>query len=231
MQKYLLIFGSNGALGKGVTNVMVKKDYDKIFLFDSRPNDIQGINIEKYLVGNLSDENNVMMAFNSIKPSAEIEYFLFTTVGGFTGGKYLWETETVDLSNMLESNLKTCFLIGKYFARLVKESAGGSILFTSAFTGLSPEQGKIPYGISKSSVIYLAETLALEGASINLSANAIAPYLIDTPANRKWMGKDYEYEHLIKPEEIGEVVHSIFLNFKIISGTVIKLPSRLNIKE
>jgi NAD(P)-dependent dehydrogenase (short-subunit alcohol dehydrogenase family) len=230
MQKHLLIFGSNGALGKGVTEILVKKNYDKIFLFDSKPNEITGHNIEKILVGNLANETNVKKAFSNIKPSKEIEYFLFTTVGGFTGGKNLWDTDTNDLTKMLDSNLKTCFLIGKYFARLVKDSAGGSILFTAAFTGLFPEEGKIPYGISKSSVIFLSETLALEGASINLSANTIAPYIIDTPTNREWMGKDYDYNHLIKPLEIGEVVHSIFLNFKIISGTVIKLPGKLKIK-
>jgi NAD(P)-dependent dehydrogenase (short-subunit alcohol dehydrogenase family) len=231
MQKHLLIFGSNGALGKGVTNVLVEKDYDKFYLFDSKPNELQGKNIEKIQLRDLSDEQNVIKAFDTIKPSRGIEYFLFTTVGGFTGGKNLWETEINDLTKMLDSNLKTCFFIGKYFARLVKNSAGGSILFTSALTGLFPEKGNIPYGISKNSVIYLTKSLALEGVSINLSANAIAPYIIDTPANREWMGKDYDYEHLIKPEEIGEVVHSVFLNFRVISGTVIKLPGRLNIKE
>jgi NAD(P)-dependent dehydrogenase (short-subunit alcohol dehydrogenase family) len=231
MQKYLLIFGSNGALGQGVTEVLIKKDYEKIFLFDSKPNEILGDNIERIQVGNLAEEVNVIKAFSNIKPSKEIEYFLFSTVGGFTGGKNLWETELNDLTKMIDGNLKTSFLIGKYFARLVKDSAGGSILFTAAYTGIVPEKGKIPYGVSKSSVIYLTETLALEGADIHLSANAIAPFIIDTPANREWMGNEYDFERLIKPKDIGEVVHSIFFNYRIISGTVIKLPGRLKIKE
>ncbi|MDR3668035.1 MAG: SDR family NAD(P)-dependent oxidoreductase [Ignavibacteriaceae bacterium] len=231
MRKHLLIFGSNGALGKGVTDILVRKDYEKIILFDSKPNEITGRNIDKIQVGNLADESNVTKAFGTIEPSKDIEYFLFTTVGGYSGGKNLWDTDSNELNNMLEINLKTCFLIGKYFARLVKDSAGGSILFTAAFTGILPEKGKIPYGLSKSGVIYLTETLAIEGAGINLSANCIAPYIIDTPGNREWMGKDYDYDHLIKPKEIGEVVHSIFLNYRIISGTTIKLPGRLNIQE
>ena len=231
MQKYLLIFGSNGALGKGVTEVLIKKDYNRIFLFDSKPNEILGDNIERIQVGNLAEEVNVIKAFSNIKPSKEIEYFLFSTVGGFTGGKNLWETDINDLIKMINVNLKTCFLISKYFARLVKGSAGGSILFTAAYTGLAPEKGQIPYGVSKSCVIYLTESLALEGVNINLSANAIAPFIIDTPANREWMGDNYDFEVLIKPEEIGEVIHSVFLNFRIISGSVIKLPRRLKIKQ
>jgi NAD(P)-dependent dehydrogenase (short-subunit alcohol dehydrogenase family) len=231
MHKHLLIFGSNGALGRGVTEILVKKNYKKIYLFDSKPNETTGSNVEKILVSNLSDETSVIKAFSNIKPSKEIEYFLFSTIGGFTGGNFLWDTDTNDLKTMLDSNLTTCFLIGKYFARLVKGSAGGSILFTAAYTGLIPEKGKIPYGVSKSSIIYLIETLALEGVDINLSANVIAPYIIDTPANREWMGNDYDYEQLIKPAEIGEVVNSVFLNYRIMSGTVIKLPGRLKIKE
>jgi NAD(P)-dependent dehydrogenase (short-subunit alcohol dehydrogenase family) len=231
MQKHLLLFGSNGALGKGVTEVLTRKDYDRIYLFDSKPNEITGNNIEKIIIGNLADEENVSKAFEKILPSKDIQFFLFSTVGGFTGGTNLWETKTNDLIKMLDINLKTCFLIGKYFASLVKDSAGGSILFTAAYTGLAPEKGKIPYGVSKSGVIYIAETLALEGISINLSSNAIAPYMIDTPANREWLGKDYDYDQLVKPREIGELVHSVFSNFRIISGIVIKLPGRLKIKE
>jgi hypothetical protein len=56
MQKYLLIFGSNGALGKGVTEVLIKKDYDRIFLIDSKPNEILGDNIERIQVGNLAEK-------------------------------------------------------------------------------------------------------------------------------------------------------------------------------
>ena len=33
MKKELLIFGSNGALGKGVTTTLAEKDYAKIYLF------------------------------------------------------------------------------------------------------------------------------------------------------------------------------------------------------
>ena len=36
MKKELLVFGSNGALGGGVTEVFLTKDYDKIHLFGSR---------------------------------------------------------------------------------------------------------------------------------------------------------------------------------------------------
>jgi len=232
MEKHLLIFGANGALGQGVTKALLQKDYKKIYLFGSSKVDIpERGNVIQIKTGNLSEEAEVAKTFDNIKASKETLYFLFSTIGGFTGGKRIWESDIKDFDNMMNINLKTSFLIGKYFSGLVKGSAGGSILFTSAMTGLAAEKGKMSYGVSKSSVNFLVETLALEGADINLSANSIAPFIIDTPANRSWMGNNYDYETLVKPAEIGDLVHSIFLNFRIISGNVIKVPGRIKIQD
>ena len=67
--------------------------------------------------------------------------------------------------------------------------------------------------------------MALEGEKINLSINAIAPFIIDTPANRGWM-KNANYERWMKPEEIGELINSLFDNFNFISGNILELKSR-----
>jgi len=233
MEKHLLFFGANGSLGQGVTEVLLSKDYNKYYLLGSKKIALNssghGKNVVQIQTGNLSREEEVIKAFGNIKPSKEITYFLFSTIGGYTGGKKLWESELKDLEEMINTNVKTSFLIAKYFAGLVKESNSGSILFTAAMTGLTPEKWKISYGLSKSSLIYLVESLALEGVEINLTANAIAPFIIDTPANRSWMGESYDYETLIKPAEIGELVHSVFRNFRYLSGNVIKLPGRIKV--
>ncbi len=155
-----------------------------------------------------------------------IPYIIFSgTVGGFTGGKKIWETEVGYFDRMINMNLKTNFLIAKYFSLLVKNSHSGSICLTSAYTGLVAEDGKGVYGASKAALIHMVKTLAEEGKEINLSANAIAPYIIDTPSNREWM-TDSDYEKWIKPSEIGEFVDSIFQNYNLISGNIFKLKYR-----
>jgi NAD(P)-dependent dehydrogenase (short-subunit alcohol dehydrogenase family) len=98
---------------------------------------------------------------------------------------------------------------------------------TSAYTGLLAESGKAVYGISKAAVIHLIKSLAEEGTDINLSANAIAPFIIDTPANREWM-KDADYDAWIKPAEIGELVDSIFQSYNLLSGNIYQLKYRFN---
>jgi NAD(P)-dependent dehydrogenase (short-subunit alcohol dehydrogenase family) len=229
MKKELLIFGANGALGKGITEVLTKKNFDKVYLFDFDLKDLPDEkNIDKVRIKDLSDEKNVIDAFSKVIQSKEKYYFLYSTVGGFAGGNYIWDTDETEFNKMINMNLKPSFFIAKHFAKLVKETSGGSICFTSAFTGVNPEVKKAAYGSAKASLIHLVKTLALEGKEINLTANAIAPYIIDTPANRKWMQNE-NYEKWLKPEEIGELVYSVFNHFNFITGNVISLTHRFKI--
>jgi NAD(P)-dependent dehydrogenase (short-subunit alcohol dehydrogenase family) len=229
VKKELLIFGSNGALGKGATYSLRKKDYNKIYLFDFHPVEKYGNNITQIEVKDLSIEENVQKAFANILPSKDTAFFLFSTVGGFAGGNSVWETDITEWDRMMGMNLKTSFLISKHFSKLVKNSHSGSIFFTAAYTGLEPEAKKASYGASKGALIHLIETIAKEGKEVRLTANAIAPYIIDTPANREWM-RNSDFECWMKPEEIGEFVHSIFENYNFITGNIFKLIHRFSVE-
>jgi NAD(P)-dependent dehydrogenase (short-subunit alcohol dehydrogenase family) len=227
MKKKLLIFGSTGALGKGVTEVFLKKNYDEIYLFDFKHKEISHDNVFRIIVKDLSEENNVQEAISQVSHSKDSVYYLFSTVGGFTGGKNIWETEIGYFDRMINMNLKTNFLIAKHFSLLVRNSHSGTICLTAAYTGLVEEPGKAVYGISKAALIHLIKTLAEEGKEIGLTANAIAPFIIDTPANREWM-TDADFDKWIKPYEIGEFVESIFENYNLISGNIFRLKNRFN---
>jgi NAD(P)-dependent dehydrogenase (short-subunit alcohol dehydrogenase family) len=229
MKKELLIFGSNGALGQGVARILKTKDYDRIYLFDfnlkEENTDPTTVHIK---IKDLSVEENIKQAFSRIKVSKDTSFFLFSTIGGFAGGKKVWETDLDEFEKMINMNLTTSFLLAKYFAILVKDSHSGSICFTAAYTGLFPENAKTAYGTSKGALIHLVNSLAEEGNEINLSVNAIAPYIIDTPANRGWI-KDADFENWMKPEEIGELIHSLFNNYNFVNGNIIRLKNRFPI--
>lgn len=226
MRKELLIFGAEGALGKGVAKVLTQKDFDKIYFFDSKLTDgkisdkIASINVK-----DLSKEENVIVAFSHINPEKDCVYFLFSTIGGFWGGQTTWETKEEDWDRMFKVNTKTNFLLAKHFSWLVKSASAGSICLTAAYTAENPEAMKSAYGASKAALVHFVKTLALEGERINLSVNGISPYIIDTPANRNWM-PEADHKKWVKPEEIGEVVYSLFNNFNFISGNILSLKER-----
>lgn len=231
MQKELLIFGANGALGKGITKSLTDKNFSKIYLFDFKfDEEIAGNKTEIILINDLSKEENVIKAFENIQPSKEKLFFLYSTVGGFAAGKYVWETELYEFDKMMNINIKANYFIAKHFSKLVKDSAGGSICFTAALSGLQAEEKRSSYGISKAAVAQLVKELALEGEKINLSVNALAPKIIDTNANRKFM-PDADFSKWIKPEEIGNFVNDIFDNFNFISGNIITLKNRFDVTK
>jgi NAD(P)-dependent dehydrogenase (short-subunit alcohol dehydrogenase family) len=225
LEKVLLIFGADGNLGKVVSNTLAKKGFDKAFLFGMKDysEPISGNNFYTK-VNDLSDEVELAGLFADLKTSRENLYFLFSTIGGYSGGKNIWQTDYKEWNKMFILNINISFLIAKHFARLVEKSAGGSICFTTALTSLKAENKKSAYGASKAALNYLVKTLALEGREINLSANAIAPFILDTEENRKWVNDKTD---LIKLDEIGKLVYSLFENYKIVSGNIIELPYNL----
>jgi NAD(P)-dependent dehydrogenase (short-subunit alcohol dehydrogenase family) len=228
MDKKLIIFGANGALGKGVTKTLLSKDYDEFYLLDFKFDEtMSDKRARQFLVKDLSIEKNVIASLFEVKTNEKSKLFLYSTIGGFYGGTSVWETEELDFDRMFNMNLKTNYFIAKHFSSLVKKSFGGSICFTSAYTGNYPEELKFAYGASKSALNYLVKTLSSEGNSINLSVNAIAPFIIDTLANREWM-KNGNYSSWMKPEEIGELIHSLFQHYNFISGNIIELKKRFN---
>lgn len=224
--KNLIIVGSNGALGKGVSKVLLKKEFEKIYLIDRKFDEkINSSKVIQITVNDLSKEDEVAEAFAKIKIVKKNEYFMFSTVGGFAGGSTLDETEIEIFDKMINLNTKISFLLAKHFVKKVKNSKGGSICFTSAFTSFNPESKKGIYGLSKSGLNYLVETLALENKENKISVNAVAPFVLDTKENREWIEKKSD---MVSPENIGIFVSSLFENYKIVSGNIIKLPATLN---
>lgn len=228
MNREILVFGSRGDLGSGVVEQIRLAGFNKIWLFGSRFDGDPKQNEEWVVVSDLSIEKNVKDAFKNIVPARDKFLFLFSAVGGFLGGKEIDDTSIDDLDKMLTMNLKTNFNILKEFKKLAAKSAGSSAIFTSAMTAFTGESGKSAYGASKAALSYLVETASEEGKSINMSVNAIAPFILDTPENRNWVPKA-EHKTLIKPTEVGDLILSLFDNFHFVSGNIIKLSYRFPI--
>ena len=223
MKKIFLLFGSTGDLGKAAVDFFLSQDYDFYYFFARKEFTVNGskTNYKIVIVSDLTNEKSVEKSFFEIEKDNDAAYFLFSAVGGYFGGKNISETSYDDWLKMQNMNLNSAFLISKYFARLVNGTKGGSVCFTSAYSSLNPEKGKTAYVVSKNSLNYLVKSLALEGKEISLSANAVAPFIIDTPSNREWVD---DQKKMVSPEEICSVAQSTFDNYKKVTGNIIQLP-------
>ena len=224
MKKILIVFGATGNLGQAILPELKNGDYDMYYLLGRNIKENSTENINYINVGDLTNEDSVIEAFSKINYSLEDNLFLLSTIGGFLGGQTVDEINYLDWLKVMNLNLNASFLIAKHFVKIAKKAEAGSICFISAKTGLAPEAKKSAYGISKSALNYLIQTLALEGREYNMSANAIAPYIIDSEENREWVKNTQD---LVHPIEIGKFVNQIFNSFGFISGNIFVLPGSL----
>ena len=157
----------------------------------------------------LTDEASVAAFYDSM-PSL---WASINIAGGFAMAP-LAETSQADAMNMLTMNTLTSFLSCREAVKAMRARpaasdgvTGGRIVNIAARPGVEPRTGggMAAYAASKAAVAALTEALAQELAPEGIWVNAIAPSIIDTPANRSAMPKA-DHDKWPKPAEIAETI-------------------------
>jgi NAD(P)-dependent dehydrogenase (short-subunit alcohol dehydrogenase family) len=123
---------------------------------------------------------------------------------------------------VMNVNLKSMFLTAKYAIPEMRKRGGGSIVNVSSVQGLSTQTQVAAYSTSKSGIIGLTRTIAVDFARENIRANSVLPASVDTPMLRHsaelFKGEqtmsevltDWGHMHPVgrigKPEEIAELI-------------------------
>ena len=113
---------------------------------------------------------------------------LFATVnlaGGFAMGPFTG-LSLADLRAQLDINLVTTFLAAREAARRFGDE-GGRIVTVIARPALVPTGGMVAYSVAKGAVAALTQSVSEELRGSGILINAVAPSVIDTPANRAAM--------------------------------------------
>jgi NAD(P)-dependent dehydrogenase (short-subunit alcohol dehydrogenase family) len=169
----------------------------------------------------VTDEQAVRKLVDAVRKRQGRLDVLVNAVGGFMGGKPLWEENADALDKMLALNLRTGWTLARAVAPVMLAQGRGSIVNVAAQAALVPPAGLGAYAASKAAAIALVASLAADLKGTGVRANTILPSLIDTPANRKSM-PDADFSKWPKPEEIARVV--LFLcgdGAKLVNGAAI----------
>jgi len=153
------------------------------------------------VTGSLADETGIEKLYRGIAPL----WASVHTVGGFAAAP-LRDTEVKTIRQQFEMNLLSCILCCRAAVRAMS-GTGGRIVNVAARPALEWRSGAgmTAYAASKAGVAALTAALAEEVAKDGILVNAVAPSIMDTPANRQAMPKA-DYALWPKVEEVAATI-------------------------
>ena len=196
--RQVVITGGTGALGTAVVEALIgagaichvpcfNEAEAQRFALRDRPQ------VKLVVTGNLADEAAIERLYQSIGPL----WASIHLAGGFAAGPLRDATVAV-IRQQIDMNLMTCLLCCRAAVGAMtgnKTAGGGRIVNVAARPALEWRSGAgmVAYAASKAAVAALTAALAEEVAKDGILVNAVAPSIMDTPANRAAMPKaDYD---------------------------------------
>lgn len=148
--------------------------------------------------------------------------------GGFAGAA-IGDTGKTDFSRQIDMNLTTCFLCCRGAVKtMMRAGRGGRIVNVAARPALEWRQGAgmTAYAASKAGVAALTAALAEEVAKRGILVNAVAPSIMDTPANRTAMPKANHADWPRVEDVAGTILFLASPDNKVTRGAIVPVYGR-----
>jgi NAD(P)-dependent dehydrogenase (short-subunit alcohol dehydrogenase family) len=126
-------------------------------------------------------------------------------VGGFSGGTPVTETTDDVWDLMMNINLRVAFLTMRAVLKPMTAARRGRIVAIGSRAAVEVSPGFTAYAVSKAALLALVKNVAAEGKDLGITANAVLPSTIDTPANRKAMPQS-DFSRWVAPESIAKLL-------------------------
>ncbi|MDD5169255.1 MAG: 3-oxoacyl-ACP reductase FabG [Syntrophales bacterium] len=130
---------------------------------------------------------------------------------GIAPMKKTLETTVEDWDDVIDTNLKSAFLVSKAVGAIMAVQGKGKIINIGSILGTMAANVAMPYCVTKAGLAHMTRALALEWASLGINVNCIAPGFFETEmtkhqqedeSHRKFLRFKIPFKRLGKPEEI-----------------------------
>ena len=186
--KVVLITGATGGIGKSIARKMREKGA-KLILSGTRQDVLNNIvsefgNEAKGIVTDLNDKDDIIsLADEAEKCFGQIDVLINNA--GVTADNLFMRMKDEDWEKVININLTAAMRLTRQVIRGMIKKRFGRVIFISSVVGYTGNAGQTNYSASKSALVGLTKSLALEVASRGITCNLIAPGFISTPMTDK----------------------------------------------
>jgi NAD(P)-dependent dehydrogenase (short-subunit alcohol dehydrogenase family) len=175
MTRSVLVTGGNRGLGLTIARAFAAAG-------DSVAVTHRGSGAPKGLLGvdcDVTDSKQVSRAFEQIK-EAHGPVEILVSNAGITEDALLLRMREEMFTRVIDTNLTGAYRVARAAVSDMIRMRRGRMIFISSVTGLKGVAGQANYAASKAGLIGLSRSLARELAARGITANVIAPGLLDT---------------------------------------------------
>lgn len=222
--RHVVVTGGTGALGTAVIDMLLRAGatcHVPVRSEKSAKRLTENERVVTAMLADLTDETAVRGFYEGL-PSL---WASVHAAGGFAMTP-IEETSRDDLRDQMLMNFVSSFLCSREAVRKMRASVrGGRIVNVAAKPAVEPRHGSgmIAYTASKAAVAAATEALAEEVAADGIWVNAVAPSIMDTPANRAAI-PDADFSRWPKVDDVATAI--VFLaspSNRTARGSVVKV--------
>ena len=202
--KTALVTGSNRSLGREIALGLVQYRASLVLADAVYPAETAKLVEEEgarclAVQTDISDETQVKSLTDTIR-AEKIQLDILVNNAGISQLSY---TATEDLSvdewdRIVETNLRGTFLCCKHIGKSMIGHGGGSIVNIASTAGITGVSRAPAYCASKSGIILLTKSLALEWARHNIRVNSIAPHYLETDLTKNLRDSEKIHKAIVK---------------------------------
>ncbi len=196
-QKTALITGAAGGIGSATARRFAREGAEVVLA------DIDGTGLQSVLDDiladggqgwalpvDLTDEAGIQELFGQVRQrSGRLDILVAIAGGDADPVASVEELDAVRISRNLDMNLCSCMLCCREAVKIMKPQGGGRIVTMSSLV-YRGSPGQFSYSAAKGGIFAFTRSLALSLGSHNITANALAPALVDVEAFARVLGPE-----------------------------------------
>jgi NAD(P)-dependent dehydrogenase (short-subunit alcohol dehydrogenase family) len=203
--RIILITGAKGGLGNFVTKKFL--DAGEMVIgaaLSIRQSDFPNANFLDAAI-DFSDADGVKALVDKVVNRFGHIDVLVHVIGGFAGGTPIHETDPKTWAQMQTQNLTTAFNVARAVIPHMRKEGRGRIIAVGSKAAEQPHANLGAYVVSKTGLVTLVKTIAMENADRGVTANVVLPGTMDTRANRAAM-PNVDPKQWVNPADVANVI-------------------------